>query len=232
MIQVLIKSTKINQNLVFLVRVVVIVSRAAGVTRRKVWDPVAAAYGLDWVQATLAVSVALGLQVYRFDLNLMEQVVQFEVSLFTKKLINRIKEIKILANSFHVLYDMVVPAIVMFEHPMKMSMTMPTRLNMLLDMAMIAASLGSTLNFLTRNPPATMPITAPGMATPPVNMLAIDSFIMNWCSMYLGRKVMKPEMIVISKQYANVTIMKTRFESSLTIALGSALISIRKSNQH
>lgn len=45
----------------------------------------------------------------------------------------------------------------------------------------------------------------------------------NWCSRYLGKNVMKPDMMVISKQNANVTIMKTRFERIRLIALGRSL---------
>ena len=116
---------------------------------------------------------------------------------------------------------MVVPAIWTLGQPIKSRVRMPTRQITLLEMAMSEADLGSTLNFLTRKPPPTMPSTAPGMATPPVNMFASELLVENWCSMYLGRNVMKPEMMVISKQYANVTIMNTRLSRRFFIALGS-----------
>jgi hypothetical protein len=40
--------------------------------------------------------------------------------------------------------------------------------------------------------------------------------------MYLGKKVIKPDIIVISKQNATVTIIKTSFLKIFRIALGKA----------
>jgi hypothetical protein len=67
-------------------------------------------------------------------------------------------------------------------------------------------------------------MTAPGIATPPVNIFDIELLTENWLSIYLGKKVKKPDIIVISKQKANVTIIKTRLNIKFLIAFGKPLL--------
>ena len=50
------------------------------------------------------------------------------------------------------------------------------------------------------HPPKKIPMHAPGMAMPPVNMDAVDLLRLNWVSRYLGRKTMKPDTMISSMQ--------------------------------
>ena len=65
-------------------------------------------------------------------------------------------------------YDAVVPAILTLGQPIKIKTKIPPKHKILHVIAIKEAPIGFILNFLTTNPPVTIPKIAPGIATPPI----------------------------------------------------------------